>query len=392
MTPLLRKCQSAWGLLGAVLRGWRTREKIVVIESDDWGGIRTASREAYDRLVDAGYPMARSHHSLDALETGRDLDLLFEVLDGVRDARGRPACMTANLIVANPDFERIRDAAFERYEWEPATATLARRDACRGVMARRADGLKRALFVPQLHAREHVCWWRWMEALRAGSAEARLTFDLGMCGVPHAVSREHQSFYVPVYAPDEELAEHAVDLQAMVADAVRLFAEQCGYRALSVTAPLYHWTRRTERAWWREGIRYIQGATFQHLGRGRRRTHRLGQRSPAGCWYLIRNCAFEPLPQGPDACDRALAEVARAFRFHKPAVIGSHRYNYIGSIDPDGRDRSLRALASLLKAVRERWPEVCFLSSPELGAMIEHRLDTVEALSRAVDVTGHPAA
>lgn len=68
---LLRKLQTAWGVAQSYWRGWRCCRKIVVIESDDWGSIRTSSREAYDRLVAAGYPMGRSAFGADALETIR---------------------------------------------------------------------------------------------------------------------------------------------------------------------------------------------------------------------------------------------------------------------------------------------------------------------------------
>lgn len=41
---VFRKIRSAWGIARAYLRGWRTRRRIVAIENDDWGGIRTADR------------------------------------------------------------------------------------------------------------------------------------------------------------------------------------------------------------------------------------------------------------------------------------------------------------------------------------------------------------
>ena len=47
----------------------RTNKKIVVIESDDWGSIRTSNREAYDTLLQDGYDMSKSPYTLDALES-----------------------------------------------------------------------------------------------------------------------------------------------------------------------------------------------------------------------------------------------------------------------------------------------------------------------------------
>jgi hypothetical protein len=377
---LRRKFKTAWGIAQSYLRGWCTRRKIVVLESDDWGNIRTPSREVYDRLSAEGYDLGRSHHSLDALETDEDLDRLFEVLGSVRDACGRPACMTPYIILANPDFEQIRRAEFQKYFYEPVTETLARSDRRQGVLRRWTEGRQRQVFIPQLHAREHVAWWRWLEALRGGSVEAHQAFEMGMCGLPLAVSKEKRSYDGPIYVGDEELRRYGVDVEMMVREGVDLFVAQLGYAPLSVTAPNYQWTAHVERIWRAAGVRYIHGAMFQHLGGGRRRIHYLGQASPSGCCYLIRNCFFEPAAKRGDVVGDCLREVARAFRWHKPAVIGTHRYNYIGAIDPANRVSGLRQLSDLLQAICRRWPNVRFLSSPELGRMIEGGVEVDEGL------------
>jgi len=377
---LAQKLVTAWGLTQSYVRGWRSRQRLVLLESDDWGAIRTASPEAFARLRETGYALERSHHSLDALETDEDLDRLFEVLGGVRDGRGRPACMTANVLLANPDFDCIRQAGFREYAWEPLAATCARSPERRGVLGRWQDGRRRRVFVPQLHAREHVAWWRWMEALRQGSPEARLTFDLGMCGVPRAVSKEGATFYGPIYVGDSEFARYGVDVAAMVREGVDLFARQLGYVPRSVTAPNYQWTDTVERLWAEAGVRWVQGRPFQHLDGGRRRVHYLGERSPAGLVYLVRNCGFEPSASPGPAIDGCLRDVERALRWHKPAAISTHRYNYVGAIDPANRDRGLAQLRDLLAAICRRWPDVRFLSAPELGRLVAEGLDTVEAL------------
>jgi len=364
----------------ACLRGWRTRHRIVVIESDDWGSIRVSSREAAARLAAEGYDLRRSPWGVDALETEEDLDRLFEVLQRFRDARGRPACLTANVVMANPDFARIREARFQEYQYEPVAATLARLPGRKGVPARWADGAARGIFVPQFHAREHVRWWEWLEAFRAGSREARLTFDLEMCGVPQAASREGRSFYVPLYLDDGELQAHGVDLDRMITEGMDLFERQFGRRSLSTVAPNCCWTDRAEQVWSRCGVRYIQGMAFQYVGGlgGRLRPHFVGQRTRQGGWYLVRNGVFEPAAEGPAAVGRCLREVARAFRFGKPAIISSHRVNYIGSIEPRNCTEGLRQLKTLLEAICRRWPNVWFLSSPELGRMIEGGMEADE--------------
>jgi hypothetical protein len=170
-----------------------------------------------------------------------------------------------------------------------------------------------------------------------------------------------------------------VDLEAMITEGAGLFEKQFGHKALSVMAPNYCWTDTVEQIWGRLGVRYIQGMPCQYVGSTkRRRFHYLGQRGTGGGYYLVRNGRLEPSRFGPRSVQRCLREVARAFRFHRPAIICSHRVNYIGSIEPRNRAEGLRQLKALLEAICRRWPEVRFLSSPELGGVLEGRQQGIE--------------
>jgi hypothetical protein len=374
MRWLARKARTAWGIAQAYTRGWRTPHRFVVIESDDWGGIRMSSREAYERMTRFGCPMHRSHYNLDSLETDEDLDRLFEVLDSVRDACGRPACLTVNMIMANPDFAAIRESGFRRYLFEPTEVTLARDPARRGVMRRWVAGSKRLLCFPQLHAREHIAWWDWLAALRADSPEAHLAFSLGLPGVYLDSSTENQCFFVPLYLDDDVLARSGVDLNAMIRDGADLFERHFGFRSESTIAPNYVWTDTAEAVWFKAGIRYLQGAVFQRVPGSngmKRRAHFVGEHGPSGCRYLVRNCIFEPSMGGGNWVRACLRQIAIAFRFHKPAVICTHRVNYVGGVDPDNRVLGLSSLSTLLREICRLWPDVHFLNTVELGRMIE---------------------
>jgi hypothetical protein len=320
--------------------------------------------------------MSRSCYSKDALESRVDLERLGDLLAQFRDRWGRPACLTTNMVMANPDFEAIRENDLAQYVYEPVWRTWER--SGRGDVAQAwHSGMAERVFVPQFHAREHVCWWKWLDALRAGDGEALLTFDLGMCGVPAAVSRTGRSFYCYVYADGDELTRFGVDMEAIISEGLELFASHFGYQSVSTIAPNVTWTDMVEGIWARLGVKYIQGGPYQLRavnGRWRVRGHFLGQRSTHNGRYLVRNCVFEPCHRpGRDSLGRCLREVSRAFRARIPAVIGTHRVNYIGSIDERNRGRGLMQLQALLGAVRKRWPDVHFLSTPELASMIERR-------------------
>uniref|UniRef100_UPI0040496F24 hypothetical protein n=1 Tax=Flavobacterium sp. TaxID=239 RepID=UPI0040496F24 len=87
--------------------------------------------------------------------------------------------------------------------------------------------------------------------------------------------------------------------------------------------------------------------------------------------YNIRNCFFEP-SSAPDRdwVDSCLVQISSAFLWNKPAVICSHRINYIGFIDEKNRDRGLRDLNNLLKKIVQKWPEVKFISTDELDQFL----------------------
>ena len=93
-------------------------KKIIVIESDDWGSIRTSNKKAYKSLSENGYNMYKSPYTLDSLESDEDLLGLYDVLSSVKDSSENPACFTANMILANPNFEAIEKNNFSNYVYK----------------------------------------------------------------------------------------------------------------------------------------------------------------------------------------------------------------------------------------------------------------------------------
>jgi hypothetical protein len=71
-----------------------------------------------------------------------------------------------------------------------------------------------------------------------------------------------------------------------------------------------------------------------------------------------------------DPVGQCLSNIAIAFRMRKPAIISSHRINYVGFIDEENRDKNLRHLKQVLSEGLKRWPDIEFLTSQELGTAI----------------------
>src|SRR5699024_2762847 len=128
-----------------------------------------------------------------------------------------------------------------------------------------------------------------------------------------------------------------------------------------------------------EGVKYIQGMKYQKhplLNRKKRKMtrHYLGEKNKFEQYYLIRNCIFEPSQKGSNFNNVAecLKDISNAFFWKKPAIISSHRLNYVGYLDTQNRNRNLDSLDRLLNKIIEMWPAVEFMTSEKLGHIIEN--------------------
>jgi len=217
-----------------------------------------------------------------------------------------------------------------------------------------------------------------MKSLRANMPETRLAFDLDLFGISKTITAEDRKSYLEAYSIDAR--DDYDKIKSIIIEGLRLFREEFGFPSDSFIAPNYVWPSIIERRLAEEGVKYIQGQRIQFspeplTGRYMKVSHYTGQRNRYGQIYTVRNCVFEPsLNDKFDWVDECLAQVNSAFRFRKPAIITSHRLNFIGAIDPSNRDKNLVKLRSLLKSILTRWPDVEFMTSPELGQYIDLQL------------------
>src|SRR5690554_6649173 len=164
MIPLLSKIKSTLSQNLINIPGFRTKRKIVVIESDDWGSIRMPSVEVYEKFIEKGFNIGNSDYNrLDTLENNDDLAMLYEVLHAHSDSLGNPAVLTANVVVGNPDFKKIKESDFQNYFVEPVSETFEKYPKRNKVFDLWREGYENRLFHPQFHGREHVNVVRWME-------------------------------------------------------------------------------------------------------------------------------------------------------------------------------------------------------------------------------------
>lgn len=355
------------------LPGWKIDRKIVVFESDDWGSIRMPSANVYEKFVQRGLPVAKSEYNrLDTLETNADLENLYDLLLSFKDINGQCPVFTANTIVANPDFDLIAAADFQQYFYEPFTRTLAQSDERYRVFELYADGIKQHLFYPQFHGREHLNIHRWMKRLQARDEKTHFAFS-------NRSTYSGEADYNFMEAFDFDSPTELAFQKEVLTDGLNLFEDLFGYRSKSFIPPCYVWDSEIEPALMAGGVNYIQGSRYQYRPTGvnekyRRKSHYMGQRNSSGQWYLIRNCVFEPaLFPKSDWVDYSLSAIASAFRWGKPAIISTHRINYMGSLDEKNRANTLNLLNQLLSRIITKWPDVEFMTSVELGDLMSNR-------------------
>lgn len=358
------------------LPGWRTKRKIVVIESDDWGAIRMSSNEDYKQLIRKGIkPFSDDEDRYlrnDSLASANDLSGLFEVLSSFKDIKGNHAVFTAVSVVANPVFKKIKENSFQEYFFEPFTETLKRYPLHDRSFELWKEGKNNNLFVPQFHGREHLNVYNWLKALQSGEQDTITAFDHEVYGITprnpiNAVSYQAAFDFINI----SEIEYQKKVLQ----EGLKLFEQIHGYKSSFFVPANGPFNNRLEEITSEMGINYIGASKIQSepVGNGKFKNHFhfLGQKNKWGQYYTTRNCFFEPSSNlKTDWVDACLNDICIAFRWKKPAIISSHRVNYIGWLNPSNRDKGLYMLRELLTQCMKRWPESEFMSSDQLGNLI----------------------
>lgn len=359
--------------------GWRTQRKIVVIESDDWGSVRLFSREARDKMKAFGLNTDATHYdTVDSLESNRDLELFFDFLSQFKDKNGRNPVITAMCNTGNPDFEKIVASGFEQYFFQALHESLAEYPAHDKVLELWRKGTEEHYFVPEIHGREHVNVRRYMAILQQHPAKEGLRFaaqhkSLG----PYAYRNQPYPNYLGALHP-ERRAEIA-ELQQHLIQSGSLFQTYNGYRPRAFIAPNAEEPKELEKTLHQIGVKYLTRSKKRIYPKGdgvfEKEWNFIGKRTEFNQIVINRNAFFEPVCWGEqehvtDWVDHCLKDMENAFFWKKPAVICSHRVNYVGFIEEANRAKGLKALGILLTRMLQKWPDIEFMSTAELGDTI----------------------
>jgi len=351
--------------------GPSVRKKIVVIEADDYGGIRMPSLSVFQKMTAFGISLGNSRYNkLDTLEDKDDLEALFELLQSFKGGDGKPAVMSPFVNVANPDFEKMKANGYKEYVCEPFTQTLQKYGRSSGTMLLWKQGMEAGIFTPEFHGREHISVQPWLKMLQVGHPYLLFAADNGFVSVadikdipPHAQEFRPEFFF------NEE--KQMAFLHRSIIEGVQLFEKLFGYTPTSFAPANSMFHPAFEETVFQNGVKFLVVAhknptpgrngslTFSNF------TFRKKLNKSKLSFY-IRNCAFEPTDMKYKSIDITLKQIEAAFRWNKPAIISTHRVNFVGGLHKKNRDNGLGELKKLLSEIIKRWPDVEFKSTANM--------------------------
>jgi hypothetical protein len=363
-----------WRLLN--LPGWHTKRKIVVLDSDDWGSIALPSLAVFESLKDSGFNIGQNPYlKFDSLASESDLSSLFEVLLSYKDKNGNHPVLTANTVVANPDFDKIRSSGFKDYYYELFTETFKKYPQHVKSFELWQQGIDQQIFYPQFHSREHLNVAYWMKSLQAGHPQISLGFKHKFFILDTATHPNIEHSCTSAHYPKTE--NEYSEIEAAIRDGLHIFKDIFGYPSRSFTGTGYIWSSGFEKMLADEGVKYLKGMIIQRdpiigTGKFRAKYHYTGQQNNAGLIHLVRNAFFEPgLTNNKEKCvSDCLDRINTAFLSGKPAIISTHRINYIGYIFEEFRNENLYLLSLLLTNLLKHHPDIEFMTSDQLGSLI----------------------
>jgi len=343
----------------------------VVIESDDWGSFRFKNPKTRDLYIKEHDPQNWMHYN-DCFESIEDLKALESVLNTFKDKTNKPPSFTFLMNPANPDFKKIEENNFQKYCYESFDQTLDKRKDGSQIY----DWYKRVITKGQLevgfHGREHLNVNAWMHDLKGGNKVALEGFKHRIWGQGVLKSKQNNSYRSAFQIKHYDELE---DLRLSISDGLqvmnKLFKKPITY-FLAPDGP-YHLDLNPAMA--QNGIKYI-GLAKLHNNPLEDKKHQkkvfwMGKKLKSGLTVITRNVIFEPgSPRSEDWVKSAFTAIQKAFKFKNPVVISSHRANYVSGLNKDNRINGLNQLESLLGKIIQKWPEVEFMTSSELGDLI----------------------
>ncbi|MFN3908662.1 MAG: hypothetical protein ACK4JX_06480 [Flavobacterium sp.] len=350
-------------------RGKSTSKKVLVIESDDWGSIRIPNKEAQQYLLNEKLiKITDPFSAYDCLENANDLETLFELLRSHKDKFGNHPIITVNMVMANPDFTKIKTNQFQSFYLESFAKTYDNYYPNQQTFEVLKKGIKQKLIYPQFHAREHLNALQWLKRLQNGDERFLKAFDVNCFAIDDLDKGNNRANLMASY--DYQNEEELDFVKKSIVEGLKLFEQTYGFTSKTTIAPCYVWNDSIEKIFKEAGVKSLQSSYIQqnkHTNKHERIWQKTGKTNQYQQKYFVRNVLFEPATNHKtNWVEKAIESIEIAFFWGKPAVIGSHRINYVSGLSKENRDCNLKQLNELLKRVLIKWPDIEFINSEQL--------------------------
>ncbi len=348
------------------------KEKYLVFESDDWGAIRMPDKITFKNFIDLGMDTNHNPFNIfDSLESPSDFNELFEILESFKDISGNHPIFTLNFIMSNPNFEKIKKSKFEQYYFDDLNLTYKQFSYFENSSLIK-HGIELGLIFPEYHGRDHVNVYQWLDILKRGNLSYLKLFDLNLYGIDVVDNGSKRSNLMA--SLDFNSKEEKKYIELSIKEGVKQFIEFFNYSPTSFIAPCNVWHSSIEEVLYYSGITHLQSLKWQLSPNPFNRSfdkirHIQGELNKFGQVTTVRNCYFEPSTnKNYNWVDECINKVNAAFLMKKPAIISTHRLNYMGGIYESNRRENLQLLKELISGVIKAHPDVKFISSRDLAS------------------------
>lgn len=344
-------------------------KKIVVFESDDWGTFRIFSKESLNILTEYFGEANDPFIKYDSLETKEDVERLMDVLSKHRDSNGRSPIFTLNFGLKSPDFKAIIDSNYmDFFECNLKDSYLfANKETA---LASIKQGIKNHFFEIQLHTVYHINVGAWMTSLKNNTLHKTI---VGNYCLDHSCLFNNNR---PFSFMDEMRDIETNRINQYLLEANKIFKNEFGFYSSTFIPCCNVINSESDDVFADSFISCIQGSPyyFSFDKKCERYVKHPRKWKKNGVVHLIRNCLFEPsiYSDNIDNVKECLWQIKKAFKNKKPAIICTHRLNYIGSIDSNNQLKNLKLLDMLLTEIEKKYQDIIYMSSNELARRIKN--------------------
>jgi hypothetical protein len=344
----------------------------VVFESDDWGMCgETKDRNTQNEVVEIEHGQTRLNKMdyNNTLESSDDLEELFRILKSKKDSVGRPAIFTANHVMSNPDFKMIENSGFKSYHYIPISLGFPENWARGDLKNSWLRGIKMGVWRAEFHALYHFNFKTWLKFLQSGEKYTRRLFDLGVVYYP----RRNIAISEYVLNANAGRYERFEEQMSMIYTGCKIFRDTFGYWPQSTIPPHDIWNFDTELAFFKCGLRYIQTERNRPSSvllpscalKSPMKSTLAGTMIASYFVKVLRNIWLEP----GDSLEYAIEAYNYIMKNGLYAVVGTHRVNYVSTINPAMCTEGRRKLNDFLKFLSED-DKLIYLTVSELSQLI----------------------